>query len=243
MSYRPLIAFLLILVLAAPAAPSVQAQAAPEPVVSYQAWYEIDDPPRVPYTVIQSIVEFEPGAVADTHRHGGPAFVLLLEGELALIEDGVEQTVAAGEQVIESVGRAYRAENRTEHLVRLLATYIVPVGEAVTTVVDGGGQFDLTPPGPNVPLTGDVRLNEGPARFSVVHLVMDFEPGSWTAPQSPQGDTFVLVTAGEITRSGQAGERTIGEGESWLEPANSRTALGNASDVPAQTVMTVILPR
>ncbi len=81
MRFPPLHRWLMrtMLVLAITALPSIGSPATPvaaaeqsRPVVSDEAWFEVEQPPTVPFEAVQMIVDFPAGARVGRHVHGGP---------------------------------------------------------------------------------------------------------------------------------------------------------------------------
>src|SRR6266496_3392574 len=67
--------------------PPVTLAAAPEasrPIVSDEAWFEVEQPPTVPFEAVQLIVDFPAGSRVGRHTHGGPGYITMLEKELTM---------------------------------------------------------------------------------------------------------------------------------------------------------------
>ena len=103
---------LLALLLGAPAAvlpvAALARGLAPGPVPRAQSTLEIGSLPA-PAELVQTVLDFPPGAAAPPHINGGAAYVTILAGELSIEgPDGV-QTYRAGDTLMEVPGQVYAA--------------------------------------------------------------------------------------------------------------------------------------
>jgi uncharacterized protein YbjT (DUF2867 family)/quercetin dioxygenase-like cupin family protein len=101
------------------------------------------EPPFVPAGAhaMTVIIEYPPGSPGSpAHRHPGPAFGLVLEGELLLeLEGEPERVVRAGEAFWEPGGDLIHYQdgnNRDDVPVRFTVTMLCTPGEPMTTMVD-----------------------------------------------------------------------------------------------------------
>jgi quercetin dioxygenase-like cupin family protein len=88
------------------------------------------------FQLIQLVVDLPPGTTIPWHIHGGPAYVTVLEGEVIYWEADREGHYGPGGMWIEDPGVPGSAANVSESPVRLLATYLLPLGAPLTTLVD-----------------------------------------------------------------------------------------------------------
>lgn len=87
------------------------------------------------FDLVQLVLEFAPGAWTPMHTHGGVGVVTVLEGEMTVrMEDGTEQTYAAGEMWLEHPGEHAEVGNAGDAVARVVATFILPEGAELTTV-------------------------------------------------------------------------------------------------------------
>lgn len=101
------------------------------------------NPPLVPEgaEAMTVLIEFPPGE-PDTppHRHSGPAFGYVLEGEMLLeLECGPERVIKAGETFREPGGDVIHYQdgsNRTDTRSRFLVTMLCAPGQPMLTLVD-----------------------------------------------------------------------------------------------------------
>ena len=191
-----------------------------------------------PIDLVQSVLEFPPGAGVPTHTHGGQAFITMLEGALTLRGDDGETTYRAGDTVVEEPGHFHSATNAGAANTRLFVSYVLPKGAPPTIVQEGAA---VPAVGPTTVATGTFEIAEPPAQFEVVQLLLDFAAGAWTPPHSHGGPVLVTVLAGEVTERRPGVERRFGPGQGWTENAGDRHAAGNERAARASVAATFLL--
>ena len=85
--------------------------------------------------LVQVQLDFAPGAWTPPHWHGGPLLVTVIEGEIAMRQQGTERTFKAGELWIEYPGVVHAAGNRTSGTATVVVTFLMPKGGRLTSVV------------------------------------------------------------------------------------------------------------
>ncbi len=104
----------------------------PGPTPVYRTSFEVTDPPG---QVITIVLDFAPGAWTPAHWHGGPLLVTVIEGELAMRQQGTERTFKAGELWIEYPGVVHAAGNKTSGTATVVVTFLMPRGGRLTSLV------------------------------------------------------------------------------------------------------------
>ena len=84
--------------------------------------------------LIQTVLDFAPGAWTPFHRHGGQAFSLVLSGEITRRENNTEKIFKPGEGWSDTPDQVHAAGNAGVTKARLLATFLLPKGAPLTTV-------------------------------------------------------------------------------------------------------------
>jgi quercetin dioxygenase-like cupin family protein len=92
--------------------------------------------PTAPFQVVQMLVELPPNAVVPPHIHGGPAYVTVLAGEVIYWEGDRAEQYGPGGMWIEEPAIPGSAANVGDTTVQLLATYLLPIGAPLTTLVE-----------------------------------------------------------------------------------------------------------
>jgi quercetin dioxygenase-like cupin family protein len=88
-----------------------------------------------PYSLVQQVLDFAPGAETAQHKHGGPGLVTVLHGQVTLSRDGLVRTFNAGDSFVEMPGETLQASNRGSSDLELAATFLLPDGAQLTTNV------------------------------------------------------------------------------------------------------------
>jgi len=88
-----------------------------------------------PYSLVQQVFDFAPGAQTPKQQRGGPGVITVLQGQVALDADGVETTYNAGDSFTELPGQTLQAFNRGTSDLILAATFALPDGAQLTTNV------------------------------------------------------------------------------------------------------------
>lgn len=87
------------------------------------------------FDLVQTVLEFAPGAWTPLHTHGGEAFVTVLDGELVVRNAaGTETTYAAGDTWVERIGDFAEVGNMGDMPARIFVTFLLPKGAELTTV-------------------------------------------------------------------------------------------------------------
>lgn len=86
-----------------------------------------------PYSVVQQVLDFAPGAQTAKHRDGGPGVITVIQGQLTLNRDGTEQTYNVGTSFTETPGQTLQAFNRGSTQLIVAASYLLPDGAQLTT--------------------------------------------------------------------------------------------------------------
>ena len=86
------------------------------------------------HEVVQAVAEFQPGASVGRHTHPGEEVAYVLEGTIALEQDGKPtRTLSAGQGFVIPAGTVHNATNSSSAAARVLATYIVEKGKPLAT--------------------------------------------------------------------------------------------------------------
>jgi quercetin dioxygenase-like cupin family protein len=149
------------------------------------------------FDVVNQILDFVSGAGTREHRHGGDAFVTILDGQLTR-----RSGEGAGEVRVYNPRQTFIEPRDSLHSVRatgrtrVFASFLLSPG-AVQTVNDPNY------PVPEVQQTAPVQqrttIDTQPAEFTVTQLVYDFAPGAVLPLHRHGGDGLATVMEGELT--------------------------------------------
>lgn len=239
---------------AAPVAPPLARAALAEapaaqgrPTNSFEAWFDVEQPPTAPFEAVQLIVDFPPGARVGRHVHGGPGYITMLDGALTMtIGADPPRAYGPNESFVEPFRVVAEGANLEAVPASLIVTYLIPVGGAVTTLsADGGAPTAALPAGQLPPgavprFEARMRLNGAPAGYRVGQLLRSYPPGSWSRSEAATDPTLVTVVSGAVRVLTGASERVYGPKESWIEEPGRAYLSGNADTEPAVVAVSVI---
>jgi quercetin dioxygenase-like cupin family protein len=90
--------------------------------------------PSGPFEIVQLVLDFAASTWTPPHTHGGQGFVLVTEGEMTLRMMGMDHKYKAGESWVDIPDIVHAAGNDTPAKASLVASFVLPVGAALTTV-------------------------------------------------------------------------------------------------------------
>jgi len=163
----------------------------------------------------------------------------VLDGEIALSENGTETKYSAGQSWTEMPGHVHEAYNDTSSPVRVVFTALL-VGDAQALVPAS----DETPsrPAPTIlyqAVLPDQTIN---GVFDEVMIVLDLAPGAGIPAHTHGGAVLATVVDGEITLKENSTEHVYKAGESWAEVPDHVHQVVNAGDKPVRVAFSVLLP-
>ncbi|MGD9890094.1 MAG: cupin domain-containing protein [Dehalococcoidia bacterium] len=85
--------------------------------------------------LVQVQLDFAPDAWTPPHWHGGPLLVTVLDGELAMRQQGTERTFSEGDLWIEYPGIVHAAGNKTSETATVVVSFLMPRGGRLTSIV------------------------------------------------------------------------------------------------------------
>ncbi len=211
---------LALAVAAAPTAPmpvALAAVAQAQPTTSFEAWFDVEQPPTVPFEAVQLIVDFPVGARVGRHVHGGPGYITMLESEMTMVI-GADAPRAFGpnESFVEPFRIVAEGANLSAAPASLIVTYLIPVGDAVTTLTPAAGAAPLAalppeqlPPGAVPRFESRMRMDNAPATYRVGQMLRTYAPGTWTMSEIAPATRLLTVVSGGIQVLTGATQRTL----------------------------------
>jgi len=230
-----------------PAFATVTEQAPSRPTTSFEAWFDVEQPPTLPFEAVQLIVDFPVGAKVARHLHGGPGYITMLDNELTMwIGAEAGRSYGANESFVEPYRVVAEGANLSAAPSSLLVTYLIPVGAAVTTLeaaAPAGAPAGQLPPGAVPQFESRLRFDEAPGQYRVGQMLQTYAPGAWTMSEVAAAPRLVTVVSGEVTVLTRASERVYKAGESWSETAGQAWLSGNVGSAPAVVAVSTIVPQ
>jgi quercetin dioxygenase-like cupin family protein len=115
-------------------AQSGSAELPPGPTTVTRASLRLTEVPSA-LNLVQVQLDFAAGAWTPAHWHGGPLLVTVVDGELAMRQQGTERTFKRGETWIEYPGVVHAAGNKTNSTATVVVTFLMPRGGRLTSLV------------------------------------------------------------------------------------------------------------
>ena len=223
---------------------SVAAEASTGLSTSFEAWFEVEQPPTVPFEAVQLVVDFPVGARVARHVHGGPGYITMLESEMTMwIGADGGRTYPAGESFVEPFRVVAEGANLSPTQASLLVTYLIPVGSAVTTL-EGASALPAgqLPPGAVTRFASRMRFDSAPGRYNVGQMLQTYQPGAWSVSEAPKQSRLLTVVSGEVTVLTGATQQTYTAGQHWIETPGQAWLSGNTGSGPAVVAVSTTMP-
>jgi quercetin dioxygenase-like cupin family protein len=189
------------------------------------------------YDVVNQVLDFANGAGTREHRHGGDAFVTVLDGQLARTSGGETRVYNPWQTFIEPRDSLHsvRGTGRT----RVFATFLLSPGAAQTV-------NDPNYPVPEVlnttPVQQRTTLPTQPGEFSVTQMVYDFAPGAVLPLQKYGAAGLATVMEGELTFVSPAGSVQRSANTSFSSLTSGHEVRNNGS-TNATLLVVVLVPQ
>jgi len=157
-----------------------------------------------------------------------------------MFEDGEVEVFKAGESWAEMPGEYGVTGNEGPVLARVSSALLVPKGQNPATPKPGSRPPQVRPTSIySSTLPGITQ----PGEFELVHLTLDFAPGSVTPLHTHGGPGLVLVLEGEISNAVEGKpKQTVKTGQSWVEMPGEYAIVGNKGATKARVSFAVVLP-
>jgi quercetin dioxygenase-like cupin family protein len=233
---RTIAVALLTLTVALEAAPAIAADPAPDATLRLTSTFDYRGAPAQ-YEVVNQVLAFASGAGTREHRHGGDAFVTVLEGQITRSSGGESRTYSPRQTFLEPKDslHAVRGTGRTS----VYATFLLSPG-AVQTINDPNY---AAPEALNTtPILQKAMLNTQPEEFTVTQLVFDFAPGAVLSLHKHGGQGLATVMEGDLTFVSAAGtvQRTANTSFTGVTTAHE---VRNAGSTNATLLVVVLVPK
>ena len=107
---------------------------APRPTIVYHSSVAVERPAGA-FELVHVLLDFDPGTWTPRHMHGGQELVMMTTGELTLQRQDEVKVFAAGESWVNTTGLVHAAGNDSVSFAQVVATFLLPAGRPLTTVV------------------------------------------------------------------------------------------------------------
>jgi len=192
-----------------------------------------------PIDLIQTIIDFAPGAASVVHQHMSSNLATVLQGQITVKTASGDRQASAGVALVEPLNLPVQAFNTGSGEAMVAAAFPVPHGTKPTAPVAG----QLAPATPNKTLyTFTLESPSISGGYSLIQQVLDFAPGSQTLKHRHGGPGVITVLKGQITLNSDGEEKTYSVGESFTETPSQTLQAFNRGSTELIVVATFILP-
>ncbi len=193
-----------------------------------------------PFNVVQSILNFDPGAATPFHTHPGQLIVTVIAGELTFKLNGTDTVYKVGETFVELPNQVVQARNAGTVRTSVMVSYFIPKDAPLSHPEPG----DATPqPRPFISYQFKTDVNPMTEPFDVVQQLLDFAPGAATPVHTHPGIVVVTVLAGELTFQLNGADTVYKAGESFVEVPGQVVQARNASAVQTSVMVSYLIPK
>ncbi len=191
-----------------------------------------------PIDLIQSILDFSPGAASVVHKHTSSNLGTVLQGQITIKMASGNKQASAGEMLQEPLNQPVQAVNMGSAEAMVAVAFPVLHGAKPTTAVAG----QPAPATPNKTLyTFTLATPTISGGYSLIQQVLDFAPGSQTLKQQRGGSGVFTVIQGQMTLTTDGVENTYGVGDSFSETPGHTLQAFNRGSTDLIVVATFIL--
>jgi quercetin dioxygenase-like cupin family protein len=93
------------------------------------------DRPAGAFELVHLVLDFNPGIWTPQHLHGGQELAMPIRGELTLRRGGDIEVFTAGESWVNTAGLVHAAGNDGSDFAQVVATFLLPAGRPLSTVI------------------------------------------------------------------------------------------------------------
>lgn len=192
-----------------------------------------------PIDLVQTIVDFPPGAASAVHTHPASNLATVLQGQITVKTPSGDTTASAGKSFVEPVNQPVQAINSGASETMVAVAFLVAHGGKPTAPV-AGQPAPATPNKTVSTFTFDSPSISG--SFSVVQQVLDFAPGSRTPRQRHGGPGVTTVLQGQVSLNVDGTEKTYSAGDSFTETPDQTLQVLNEGGAGLVAVTTYLVP-
>jgi quercetin dioxygenase-like cupin family protein len=191
-----------------------------------------------PIDLIQSILDFTPGAASAVHKHTSPNLGTVLQGQITIKMASGDKQASAGEMLVEPLNQPVQAVNMGSGEAMVAVAFPVLHGAKPTATIAG----QPAPATPNKTLYSYTLASPGiSGGYSLIQQVLDFAPGAQTLKHQHGGPGVITVIQGQIALSTDGVEKTYGAGDSFSETPGHNLQAFNRGSTELIVVATFIL--
>lgn len=192
-----------------------------------------------PIDLIQTILDFGPGAASVVHKHMTINLATVLQGQVTVKTPSGDKQASAGEALIEPLNQPVQAINTGSVEAMVAAAFPVPHGTKPTAPIAG----QPAPATPNKTLYSFTLASPNiSGGYSVIQQVLDFAPGAQTLKHRHGGPGVITVIQGQVTLNSDGVAKTYNVGDSFTETPGQTLQAFNRGSTELIVVATYLLP-
>lgn len=210
------------------------------PLTRFPTRFTIADAPEQ-FEQVLMVIDFEPGSWTPPHMPGGNVYNTVIEGAISSRPMGSTRatTHEAGATFVAPAGEYVEVGNSGDVSARMISTTVLPKHTTLFTYADGNG---APPPRPTVVGQAVIDVARPSRVFELMHMLVEFEPGMWTATHMHGGYDLSMVATGALAleRRGEVESLTLGQG--FVNTPGLFHKVGNESEGASQAAVTFLVP-
>lgn len=192
-----------------------------------------------PIDLIQTILDFGPGAASVVHKHMSANLATVLEGQITVKTPTGDKQASVGEALVEPLDQPVQAINTGSGEAMVAAAFPVLHGTKATAPIAG----QPAPVTPNKTLYTFTLASAGiSGGYSVIQQVLDFAPGAQTLKHRHGGPGVITVIQGQATLNRDGIETGYNVGDSFAELPGQTLQAFNHGSTDLIVVATYLLP-
>ena len=225
------------------------------PLTHISTRFTIADAPEQ-FDQVLMVIDFQPGSWTPPHMPGGTVYNTIVEGAISTRPTGSSSatTYQAGGTFVATAGEYVEVGNSGDVSARMISTTILPKGTPLTTnapmAVPYGDNLEgyqllyirVSPPRPTIVGHASIDVERPAAALELVHVLVEFEPGVWTARHMHGGYDLSMVATGAMTLERRGEVELFALGESFVNTPGLSHRVGNETAGSAQAAVAFLLP-
>ncbi|HEY1295794.1 MAG TPA: hypothetical protein VGJ60_22180 [Chloroflexota bacterium] len=228
----------------------------PGPVNRFPTRFIVADAPEQ-FDQVLMVIDFPPGSWTPAHMPGGNVYNTVVDGAVSIRPMGSSSasTYEAGATFVANAGEYVEVGNGGDVGARMISTTILPKDATLTTYADdtrdlsadNAGGYRMTnllvqSPTPTIVGQGSISVERPSRVFELVQMLVDFEPGMWTATHMHGGYDLSMVATGALTLERVGEVQPLELGQAFVNAPGVFHRVGNESGGFAQAAATFMLP-
>jgi quercetin dioxygenase-like cupin family protein len=210
------------------------------PLTRFPTRFTIADAPDQ-FEQVLMVIDFEPGSWTPPHMPGGNVYNTVVAGAISTRPMGGTSatTYDAGARFVAPAGEYVEVGNGGDVSARMISTTVLPKHTTLFTYADTTG---VPPPRPTVVGQSAIDIERPSRVFELQQMLVEFEPGMWTATHMHGGYDLSMVATGAIRLERRGEDRSFSLGESFVNTPGLVHRVGNESESFTQMAVTFLVP-